>query len=99
MMVKSIVILLGIGVIIFMYNFEMALVTIGMMAPICILAPLSARLMQFTAKKHQKIRAEMGTIVAEDLGNIRTIKAFANEDEGLQIFNEANTNTFLMGRV
>lgn len=45
MMFKSIVTLLVIVLIIFTYNIEMSLVAIGMMAPICILAPISSRVM------------------------------------------------------
>ena len=80
-LMKSIGIFFGILVIIFSFSFKMSIVTICMMGPICILAPTSSKLFQFTAKKQQKIRSEMSTVFHEAFSNIRTVKAFACEKE------------------
>ena len=95
---KSMSILVSIIILLFVYSSEMTWVTMAMMAPICILAPLSARLFQFTAKKALKIRSEMSAVAQEALGNIRTVKAFSSEREAYKSFADKNGATFDIGR-
>ena len=81
MLMKSFGIFVGILVIIFTFSLKMSFVTVAMMAPICILAPTSNKLFQFTQKKAQKIRSELSSVALEAFSNIRTVKAFACEKE------------------
>ena len=98
MLMKSFGIFVGILVIIFTFSLKMSFVTVCMMAPICILAPTSNKLFQFTQKKAQKIRSELSSVALEAFSNIRTVKAFACEKEQYKIFQDKNDATFTIGR-
>lgn len=67
------------------------------MIPIAIFSVKYANYMRSIAKKISSEKALMSTIADESLGNIRTVKAFANEEEEIVKFNKYSTQVYDLG--
>jgi ABC-type multidrug transport system fused ATPase/permease subunit len=67
------------------------------MIPIAIFSFKYADFMREIAKKISAQKALMSTIADESLSNIRTVKAFANEEEEISKFNKYSTDVYKLG--
>jgi len=55
-------------------------------------------LTQFSQKQYQEVKAESSSTAAETIGNIKTVKAFSGEQDGVKQFETNNTGVFNIGR-
>lgn len=56
------------------------------------------RIMRWVQKEIQKEKAVMNTIAEESFSNVRTVKAFQNEDAEIKRFKDGNEQVYQMGR-
>lgn len=66
--------------------------------PIVGLSIWYGRYMQTLQKQIQAEKAKMTTIADESFGNIRTVKAFSNEDEEIRKFKMGSSLVYRIGR-
>lgn len=98
MFVRSLCILVGTIVILFTYNAVLALVIIVCMLPSVVSSRLTAGMLNTFSVRYQKSKGEMSNIATESISNIRTVKAFADEDNTSLRFAIASQDVFEYGR-
>ena len=91
MFLKSMFTLLAIYVILFTYSWKYALISLALLIPLSIVMPCFQRIMSFTQWQYQDEKAEMSAVANENLGNIKTVKAFAGESIALENFHLTNS--------
>lgn len=80
MFVKALSIMVGSLVILFLIDWRIGLITVLILVPQLISTRLSGHLLNAFSEKYQSAKALMSNIATENLQNIRTVKAFADED-------------------
>ena len=98
MFVRSLCILLGTVVILFTYDAVVALIIIGCILPSVISSRLTAGMLNTFSVSYQKSKGEMSNIATESISNIRTVKAFADEEDSALRFSIASQEVFEYGR-
>ena len=76
--------------IMFYISWQLTLVTLGGIFPICIVAIVFGNKMRVITKHRQEKIADLGKIAQEDISNIRTVKAFACEFQEMEKFRKLN---------
>ena len=79
MFLKSFITVIGIYLILLVYNWKLGLITIAFMVPLFFVMPLWQKLTQFSQKQYQEVKAESSSTASETIGNIKTVKAFSGE--------------------
>lgn len=97
MFIRSSVSILATMVICLVLSWKLALTFFCGMIPIAAFSFKYAGFMRAVAKKISAEKALMSTIADESLSNIRTVKAFANEDEEISKFNKYSTEVYKLG--
>ena len=85
-------------VIISFYSWQMALISIGCVAPSIYVTRAALAWMMSSGVLVQGAKAEMSATVEESLTNIKTVKAFAEEKSHVTKFEKANWEVFEHGR-
>mmetsp|Transcript_23732 Transcript_23732/g.29496 ORF Transcript_23732/g.29496 Transcript_23732/m.29496 type:complete len:331 (+) Transcript_23732:760-1752(+) len=98
MFVRSLCILVGTIVILFTYNWILALIIIGCILPSVISSRITAGMLNTFSVRYQKSKGEMSNIATESISNIRTVKAFADEQDSSLKFAIASQEVFEYGR-
>ena len=80
MFVKAFTIIIGTCVILFMYSWLLAIIIIVCVLPSIVVSRVTANILNAFSVRYQKAKSQMSNIGTESLSNIRTVKAFANED-------------------
>ena len=80
MFIKAICICLGCIVIVATYNGWLCLIVIGAVLPQILVTRWSAHYLNIFYARYQKEKGEMSHIGKESISDIRTVKAFANEE-------------------
>ena len=80
MFIKALAVVVGTCVILFTYEWRLAIIIIVVILPQIIASRISAAYLNAFAVKYQKAKAEMSNIGAESISNIRTLKAFSDEE-------------------
>lgn len=94
MFIRSSVSILATMVICLVLSWKLALTFFLGMVPIAAFSFKYAGFMRSVAKKISAQKAVMSTIADESLSNIRTVKAFANEEEEITKFNKYSTEVY-----
>ena len=81
MAVKSTCIVLGVFGIMMTYNVKITFIVMVIILPQILITRISANFLDSFAVTYQKHKAELSNLGTESLSNIRTVKAFANEEE------------------
>ena len=90
--------ILGIFLILFLISWRNALATILMMLPISVVMPVYNRLIRFTMNRYQKTKADASAVANENFSNIKTIKAFANEDFTKKMYGGLIDESYMIGK-
>ena len=98
MFVRSLCILLGTVVILFTYDAVVAVIIIGCILPSVVSSRLTAGMLNTFSVSYQKSKGEMSNIATESISNIRTVKAFADEEDSALRFAIASQEVFEYGR-
>ena len=98
MFLKSVFVIIAVYVILFLYSWKNTLIAFGFLVPLLAVMTIWARLTQFTQKQYQEIKAEASSHANETLGNVKTVKAFAGEMVGVDVFNVSNNGVFNVGK-
>lgn len=98
MFVRCMVSIIATMVIIFILSPILAATFLVGLVPIVFFMLKYANVMIDIAKGISKEKGVMTTIADESLGNIRTVKAFANEEEEVQKFDVLSDNVFKLGK-
>jgi len=81
MAVKSTCIVLVVMAILFTYHVKLTFIIIVLVIPQVLVTRISANFLDSFAVTYQSQKAELSNLGTESLSNIRTVKAFANEEE------------------
>lgn len=71
--------------------------TLAGITPILIASVIFGRYIRKISKEKQAKRAELGIIAEENISNIRTVKAFANEQRESEKFRIKNEEAYKLG--
>jgi ABC-type multidrug transport system fused ATPase/permease subunit len=97
MFVRSTFTILATMIICFVLSWKLALTFTAGIFPIALFTIKYAHYMREIAKKISSQKALMSTIADESLSNIRTVKAFANEEEEIEKFNRYSADVYKLG--
>lgn len=97
MFIRSSFTIIATLIICFILSWKLALTFMAGIIPIAIFAIKYANYMRAIAKKISATKALMSTIADESLSNIRTVKAFANEEEEIIKFNKYSSDVYDLG--
>lgn len=97
MMVKSACICIAMVVVMFLYSWKLTIYALLLIAPsLC-----SNRIFMHFYRKYNEqyatAKADNSSIAQEDIGNIRTIKAFSNEKMSIEKYNKSNEEVTRIG--
>lgn len=81
MFVRSLCVLLGTLVILFTYSPGLACIIVLCILPAAIASRFTAGLLNIISVRYQKAKADVSNIATENISNVRTVKAFGNEDD------------------
>ena len=98
MFIKAICIVVGCIVIIATYNGWLALIVVGGVFPQILITRMSVHYLRLGNVRYQKEKGEMSHIGKESISDIRTVKAFANEEMANLRFADKNQSLFEYGR-
>ena len=73
-------------------------VTFGGIIPLFVFSRFYQRWMRTLQRTIQSEKAKMNTVAEESFSNIRTVKAFSNEDAEIKKFYDGNVVVFKAGR-
>ena len=79
-------------------SWQLTLVTLGGIIPIILFAIVFAINVRKLTKEQQARNAECGNVSEEAISNIRTVKAFACEDEEIAKFKAKNIEVYNIGK-
>lgn len=94
MFVRSLVFILATLMILLVYSPELTGVTLLGIVPILIFGFFFGNKMKKLTKEIQDNKAKMSNVADEAFGNIRTVKAFSNEEDETSKFNTHNTDVY-----
>ena len=98
MAVKSTCICLAVFGIMFTYHIQLTFIVMALIIPQVLITRVSATFLDKFAITYQNTKAELSNMGTESLGNIRTVKAFANEEVDSLKFALQNQHVFENGR-
>ena len=94
MCVRGIIFILAVIVILLVISPTLTGVTFAGILPLCLFSAFYQRWMRALQREIQKEKSIMSTIAEESFSNIRTVKAFSNEDEEIQKFAVGNKKSY-----
>lgn len=80
----------------FIISWKMTLFTLGVMLPSMLFGPIYGRFSKKIQKDISDAKAASSNIAEEAFSNIRTVKAFANEDAECREYSEKNNIIYLL---
>lgn len=95
--VKSVTILIGVFIIMFLYSWKLTLVVIASNFPLIFFSRLSFWATRSWSEQLQKAKAQMCSYAEETLSNVRTVKAFSDEKQCVLRYNEESRNVYMWG--
>ena len=99
MFVRASVFCIGVIVIMIFISPVLTAITMASIVPIILFAAIFSGQMRKLTQQQQEEKAKMTTVAEESFSNVRTVKAFSNEDEELNKFMEGNSAVFQLGRL
>jgi len=97
MCVRGIIFILAVIVILLVISPALTGVTFAGILPLCLFSAFYQRWMRTLQREIQKEKSTMNTIAEESFANIRTVKAFSNENEEIQKFAVGNKKSYNIG--
>jgi len=79
-------------------SWKVALVALCGVVPIFVLTKFMVGFYMRISKEIQEEKAELGNVIQDCMGNIRTVRAFANERHECEKFNIQNHKKYVLGR-
>ena len=98
MFFKAAVVAIGSIVILFTFDWRLAIIILVVIAPQIIASRVSAGYLNAFSVRYQKAKSEMSNIGTESISNIRTVKAFADEEMTVLKFAISSQQVFEYGR-
>jgi ABC-type multidrug transport system fused ATPase/permease subunit len=98
MMIKAGIFNIIVIVMFFIISWKMTLFTLGIMVPTMCFGPLYGKAMKRLTKDISDGQADMSATAEEAFSNIRTVKAFANEDNECNTYAKKNNYVFEKAR-
>lgn len=85
-----------VGTLVFMFylNFRIAIVVVALTPLSMLLARIIATKSFELFKRQSEVRSQQAGFIDEMIGNLSVVKAFAHEDENMEVFDEANKRLF-----
>jgi ATP-binding cassette subfamily B protein len=99
MLGRAIVAIIGSLAVMFWYSWQLSLITISGVIPTGFATMHFSGKLRIIQRQVQQVKSEMTVVAEESYQNIRTVKAFANEDEESRKFKKGNENLFKAGRI
>lgn len=97
MFIRSFVFILATLVVLFVISPILAITTFVGIGPIVVFSVKYGYKMKDVAKAVSGEKGKMSSIADESLGNIRTVKAFSNEDEEIRKFTQHSIDVYKLG--
>ena len=79
-------------------NWKLTLVALAGMTPVFILTKFLVAYYMKISKAIQEEKAKLGNVIQDCIGNIRTVKAHANEKHEAEKFREQNAKKYVLGK-
>ena len=98
MSIKALAVCVGTIVILFTYDWRLALIIVAVVIPQILAQRVSSHYLKAFTTRYQKVKSEMSNFGAEQITNIRNVKAFADEDMASLRFALKNQEVFQYGR-
>ena len=98
MFVRGTIFIIVVLTIMMIISWQLTLAVFLGIIPLCIFAAFYMGWMRDLQKLIQKEKAVMNTVAEESFSNVRTVKAFSNEDEEMSKFDGGNTIVFGVGK-
>ena len=95
--VRSIIFVLVSFVFLFVISWELTLTILASIMPVVVFSIFFGNAMKKAQKLVQDKKAEISTMAEESFSNIRTVKAFANEEDETERFGRENSAVYKVG--
>lgn len=97
MLGRAVVSICGSLAVMFWYSWQLSLITIAGVIPTGFATIHFSGKLRIIQRQVQQVKSEMTVVAEESYQNIRTVKAFANEDEESRKFKKGNENLLKAG--
>ena len=97
MFLKNATIMLAVLIIMFTYSWQLTLYSILLLLPNLTVGRAFNSLFYKSNDLHQAAKADLGAVAQESFGNIRTVKAFANEKLQTDIYDDHGITVYRVG--
>ena len=97
--IKAFCTIVGMIVIMFTYSWKLTLYALLLISPSLFSNRIFMEFYKSYNEKYQEAKGEMMAVAQETFGNIRTVKAFADEDGAYKSFSKKNSDLYQIGKV
>ena len=97
MFIRSVIFVLTSFIFLFVISWQLTLTIVVSIMPVVIFSFFFGNIMKKAQKVVQDRKAQISTLAEESFSNIRTVKAFANEEEEARKFKKENDAVYKVG--